>query len=92
VRERQLIGFVAQGRKNKDIARLMGISEGTVKVYLSRLFPKVGAQDRLSLALMGLRNVRSSQQNSLDKIGPASTSRLVPLAIPQFLSTESVAA
>ncbi len=56
-REGQLISLLAQGLKNKEIAETLGISEGTVKVYLSRLYQKVGAKDRLELALFGLRSV-----------------------------------
>jgi DNA-binding NarL/FixJ family response regulator len=55
-RENQLITLVSQGLKNKEIASVMEISEGTVKVYLSRLFEKVGVRDRLELALFGLRS------------------------------------
>ena len=38
----------------------MGISEGSVKVYLSRLFDKLGVKDRYELALFGLRNLTAS--------------------------------
>jgi DNA-binding NarL/FixJ family response regulator len=55
-REAQLVSCVARGLKNKEIAFELGISEGTVKVYLSKLFPKCGAKDRLELALFGLAN------------------------------------
>jgi len=55
-REGELITLVTQGLKNKEIASVMGITEGTVKVYLSRLFGKIGARDRFELALIGLRN------------------------------------
>jgi two-component system, NarL family, nitrate/nitrite response regulator NarL len=55
-RERQLLGYVSQGLKNRAIAQAMGITEGTVKVYLSRLCDKVGATDRVSLAAMGRRS------------------------------------
>lgn len=54
-RETELITLVSQGLKNKEIATVMEISEGTVKVYLSRLFEKVGVRDRFELALFGLR-------------------------------------
>ena len=37
------------------------ISEGTVKVYLSRLFQKVGVKDRFELALFGLKNLSTGQ-------------------------------
>jgi DNA-binding NarL/FixJ family response regulator len=56
-REQQLMASLAEGMKNKEIAWSLGITEGTVKVYLSRLFTKVGAGDRLELALMALRNL-----------------------------------
>jgi DNA-binding NarL/FixJ family response regulator len=57
-RECELITLVAQGLKNREIAEAMYITEGTVKVYLSRLFEKVGARDRIELALIGLRNLQ----------------------------------
>ena len=56
-REGQLVSLVAQGLKNKEIATMLLISEGTVKVYLSRLFQKVGVKDRFELALYGLKNL-----------------------------------
>jgi len=91
-RERQLIGFLAQGLKNKEIAYAMGLTEGTVKVYLSRLFPKVGAKDRFDLALMGLRNVEGNQCNAFDRVAAKLADRAVPFMIPPFLSTERVSA
>jgi DNA-binding NarL/FixJ family response regulator len=59
-RQGQLITLVSQGLKNKEIASIMSITEGTVKVYLSRLFEKMGVKDRFELALLGLRNAQSS--------------------------------
>lgn len=55
-RESELVALVSQGLKNKEIAACLGISEGTVKIYFSKLFQKVGANDRLELALFGLKN------------------------------------
>jgi DNA-binding CsgD family transcriptional regulator len=56
-RESQLVALVSSGLRNREIADTLGISEGTVKVYLSRLFLKVGAKDRFELALYGTRNL-----------------------------------
>lgn len=56
-REGQLISLLSQGLKNREIACALTISEGTVKVYLSRLFQKVGVKDRFELALYGLKNL-----------------------------------
>jgi two-component system nitrate/nitrite response regulator NarL len=63
-RESELITLVSQGLKNKEIATVLGITEGTVKVYLSRLFGKIGARDRFELALIGLRNAPSGMDLS----------------------------
>jgi len=56
-REGQLVTLLSQGLKNKEIATALNISEGTVKVYLSRLFQKLGVKDRFELALYGLKNL-----------------------------------
>ena len=60
-REGQLVSLLSQGLKNKEIATALTISEGTVKVYLSRLFQKVGVKDRFELALFGLKNLSNGQ-------------------------------
>lgn len=60
-RERELVTLLAQGLKNKELGYALGITEGTVKVYLSRLFQKVGAKDRFELALFALKNYYSSR-------------------------------
>ena len=60
-REGQLVSLLSQGLKNKEIATTLMISEGTVKVYLSRLFQKVGVRDRFELALFGLKNLTTGQ-------------------------------
>lgn len=55
-RERQLTALIAQGLKNKEIATEMALTEGTVKVYLSRLYRRLGIADRFDLALFGLQS------------------------------------
>ena len=50
-RERELVGLVVQGFKNKDIAEKMSISEQTVRNHLHVIFDKLGVTDRLELAL-----------------------------------------
>jgi DNA-binding NarL/FixJ family response regulator len=61
-REGQLVALLSQGLKNKEIAYSMDISEGSVKVYLSRLFQKLGVKDRFELALFGLRNLAATPE------------------------------
>lgn len=56
-RQGQIVSLVSQGLKNKEIAFSLGITEGTVKVYLYKLFRKLGVNDRLDMALYGLKNL-----------------------------------
>jgi DNA-binding NarL/FixJ family response regulator len=58
-RQAQLAQMVAEGRRNKEIAAGLSISEGAVKVYLSHLFEKVGTKDRTELANLVMRNLQS---------------------------------
>jgi two-component system nitrate/nitrite response regulator NarP len=50
-RERQLIRFVRQGLRNREIAKELGVTEGTVKVYLHGIFDKLGVNSRTELAI-----------------------------------------
>jgi len=50
-RERQLIGFVRKGLRNREIAEQLGVTEGTVKVYLHAVFEKLGVNNRTELAI-----------------------------------------
>jgi hypothetical protein len=68
----------------------MGITEGTVKVYMSRLFDKVGASDRFALALLTLRNVTASPAPRA-AVG-SNSERAVPLQLPRFVSRERTVA
>jgi DNA-binding NarL/FixJ family response regulator len=65
-REGQLVGLISKGLKNKELAYALGITEGTVKVYLSRLYMKLGVNDRFELALYALKNVVSGQNGAVD--------------------------
>jgi DNA-binding NarL/FixJ family response regulator len=51
-RERQVAEAVARGATNKEIARVMNITERTVKAHLSAAFEKLGVRDRMQLSLL----------------------------------------
>ena len=61
-RQGQIISLVSRGFKNKEIAYAMGITEGTVKVYLYKLFRKLGVNDRLDLALYASAKFRNAKR------------------------------
>jgi len=50
-REHELVGLVAAGASNKDIARRLTISVATVKAHLTSIFRKLGFSTRLELAV-----------------------------------------
>ncbi len=45
-RERQVLGLVAEGLANKQIARQLGITERTVKFHVTSILNKLGADNR----------------------------------------------
>jgi DNA-binding CsgD family transcriptional regulator len=45
-REYEVLGLLAGGSSNKQIARTLSISPNTVKTHVARLFEKLGAQRR----------------------------------------------
>jgi len=55
-RERTIVSFVARGLRNRDIASELGITEGTVKVYLHALYQKLGIENRTELAILVLKH------------------------------------
>jgi two-component system nitrate/nitrite response regulator NarL len=50
-REREVLALVVAGWTNKEIAGKFTVSEETVKHHLTRIFDKVGASNRLELAV-----------------------------------------
>lgn len=71
-RQGQIVSLVSRGFKNKEIASAMGITEGTVKVYLYKLFRKLGVNDRLDMALYGLKNLFVGPAATPEPPGPCS--------------------
>lgn len=53
-REREVLGFVAAGHRNKAIAEVLGISPNTVKYHVSKLLQKTGSSSRAELVAIGV--------------------------------------
>jgi len=70
-REREIVSLLRQGMRNKQIAGEMGITEGTVKIYLFRLFHKLGVRNRFELARCG-----SLEQLQLGPAAPAAADKV----------------
>ncbi len=56
VQERRVIALVAEGKTNKEIAEQMGLSDKTVKNYLSNVFEKLKINRRSQAAVMYLEH------------------------------------
>jgi len=59
-REREIATWIGKGKGNADIALLTGLSENTVKHYLTRLLSKTGCANRAGLAAIVVNQVHSS--------------------------------
>ncbi|MFD9034743.1 response regulator [Streptomyces sp. NPDC059567] len=46
-REAEVLGLVADGLSNQEVARRLGISTATVKTHINNLFAKIGVRDRV---------------------------------------------
>lgn len=56
-RERNVLQYLVEGLSNKEIARSLGLSDGTVKVHLHNIYEKTSVNNRTSLValVLGLR-------------------------------------
>lgn len=54
-REIDVLRLVADGNRNRDVARLLFISEETVKVHVKRAMEKLGAADRTQAVTIAIR-------------------------------------
>lgn len=54
-REVEVLGLLAKGMSNKDIAAAIGRTEATVKVHMLHILQKLGASDRTEAVTVALR-------------------------------------
>jgi len=59
-REREVLAGIAEGRSNREIARLLRVSEKTVKAHVSSVLAKLGVQDRTQAAVYAVRHDSNS--------------------------------
>lgn len=55
-REREVLGLIARGLQNSEIADQLFLSEGTVRNYVSEILTKLDVADRTQAALLALRH------------------------------------
>jgi DNA-binding NarL/FixJ family response regulator len=63
-REREVLGLIGLGLANKQIARRLGIREGTVKAHLTNVYQRIGVRDRTSAALWARTHLTGTDDRS----------------------------
>jgi len=57
-RQAEVVWHLLHGRSDKQIARQLGLSVGTVRTHLDRLFLRFGLQDRAELIILIFHHLR----------------------------------
>ena len=55
IRELEVLRFLVSGRRNREIAKALDITEGTVKLHVSSILGKLGAADRTEAVTVALQ-------------------------------------
>jgi len=55
-REHEVAMLAARGLGNRDIARELGLSTGTVKLHMHKILKKLGVKSKSEVVLMVLRD------------------------------------
>jgi len=55
-REQEILNLIAEGMSNKQVARKLDITEGTVKVHVKHLLKKLNLRTRLEAAVWATKN------------------------------------
>ena len=55
-RERDVVGHIAAGSSNKEIARLTGLAESTVKIHVQHVMRKLKLGSRVQIAVLATEN------------------------------------
>ena len=84
-REGQTLSLIASGLSNKQIARELGISDGTVKIYVRNLLRKFRLSSRLELATRIHRSGSSWRMSEEPRLPSEGAGGVSPALIPTAL-------
>lgn len=72
-RQRQIAELVTQAKANKEIAALLGLTSGTVKIYMNHIFRRVNVTSRMELALMVIEEKNAQKAMAIGAAIPVPT-------------------
>ena len=55
-RELEILRLVAEGRSNREVARLLWVTDQTVKFHLANTYRKLGVRNRFDASLWAIAN------------------------------------
>jgi DNA-binding NarL/FixJ family response regulator len=61
-RQKQVLDLVIEGKSNKEIARALNLSDGTIKVHMAALFKNLGVNSRSAAAAAGARHLQAAEK------------------------------
>jgi len=61
-RERQIVKLVSAGLPNKEVARQLNLTAGTIKVHLHNIFSKLAIKNRTALTALAVSDQYSSRR------------------------------
>ena len=65
-RQFEVLGVLAKGNSNKQIAQILAISDSTVSMHLNAAFHALGVHDRTSAAMAYRKMVAAAQESHYD--------------------------
>ena len=60
-RETEILRYAADGRSNLQVAKILWVTEPTVKFHLSNIYRKLGVTNRTEASLWAIRTVSSPE-------------------------------
>jgi two-component system nitrate/nitrite response regulator NarL len=60
-REREILGFLAKGASNKEIARELEVAESTVKIHVQHILRKLNLTSRVQAAVYAVESGLTEQ-------------------------------
>ncbi len=61
LRECEVLKLLVEGKRNKEIAKILCIAEHTVESHLRRIFTKLGISSRIEAVLLSTRSAAISR-------------------------------